>query len=69
MINLLISHWSNWHFHKWSSWSKPISTAHDETVLQSRRCKICGKIHVAKIKQPWNVWFDTSKLTDNDFKE
>lgn len=49
-------------FHDWGVWSAPIDTAHGWNKVQVRYCTKCNKSHVAKIKQPWNVWFSASQL-------
>ena len=51
-------------WHDWSKWSAPIDTAHGYEKVQSRYCVKCNKAEVAKIKQPWNIWFLADKIRD-----
>jgi hypothetical protein len=51
-------------WHDWSKWSAPIDTAHGYEKVQSRYCVKCNKSEVAKIKQPWNIWFLADKIRD-----
>ncbi len=55
-------------FHDWSSWSKPIDTAHDYKKVQYRCCISCNKVQVKKIKQPFNLWF-SAKSIETKLKE
>ena len=52
------------HLHDWSKWSDPFDTAHDYSKLQHRRCAVCNKVQVKKIRQPWNQWFPAAVLAD-----
>jgi hypothetical protein len=49
-------------FHDWSKWSAPKDTAHDYKKVQSRYCTKCNKVEVAKVRQPFNLWFGASAL-------
>lgn len=49
-------------FHDWGKWSAPIDTGSSETKVQSRYCSKCNKAQVAKIKQPWNIWFTAGAI-------
>ena len=51
-------------WHDWSKWSAPIDTAHSYEKVQSRYCGKCNKAEVAKIKQPWNIWFLVDRIKD-----
>ena len=49
-------------FHDWGKWSAPIDTAHCYTKVQVRYCTKCNRVHVSKIRQPWNIWFTASAI-------
>lgn len=49
-------------FHDWSKWSAPKDTAHDYKKVQSRYCNKCNKVKVARVSQPFNLWFNASVL-------
>lgn len=50
----------NFHMHAWGPWSAPVN-ASDYVKVQVRYCSACNKCQVARIKQPWNVWFNVPK--------
>lgn len=49
-------------FHDWDKWSEPLDTAHDYKKVQSRHCKICNKVQVSKMNQPFNLWFGAKEI-------
>jgi hypothetical protein len=51
-------------WHDWGKWSAPMDTSNGYEKVQSRYCVKCNKAEVAKIKQPWNIWFLVDKIKD-----
>ena len=57
-------------FHDWSKWSAPLDTCSDNRKVQSRYCLNCNKSEVAKINQPFWLFFDAKNLaTGSSIKE
>lgn len=55
-------------FHKWGKWSTPKDTAHDYRKVQFCYCLKCNKCKVAKVKQPFNLWFGAKAIESSGEK-
>jgi hypothetical protein len=52
------------HIHDWDKWSDPVDTAFDGIKVQARRCVICNRAVVRRIRQPFNIWFTAKAIID-----
>jgi hypothetical protein len=43
--------------HKWAKWSAPFESSMPvSSMAQARCCETCGRVHIKKIRSPWNWW-------------
>ena len=52
--------------HDWGKYGQPFdSTLESNVKCQAKECKVCGKVHVSKVKSPWLWYFNADQIVSS----